>query len=121
MGYGDLYAASNGGRVVAIITALTGTLSISLIAVTLSSMLNFSSSERLAFDLYGRLEVKNIIRKMSAKFFISSFKYLVAKTKYIKSLTDKSSDAEVAKKKNELLKVLYKRWMIKRQFKNLLQ
>jgi hypothetical protein len=56
VGYGDIYAKSHAGRVVAVITAFWGVCYVSLFVLSLLNLLNFSSSELKSYNLMKRLK-----------------------------------------------------------------
>lgn len=55
VGYGDIYARSHLGRLIAIITAFWGTLNMSLFVVSLNNILAFTFSESKSYNLLQRI------------------------------------------------------------------
>jgi hypothetical protein len=55
VGYGDVFAKSHYGRIIAVITAFWGTCYVSLFVLSLLNLLKFNSSEVKAYNLMRRL------------------------------------------------------------------
>ena len=125
VGYGDISAKTNLGRIVAIVTAIIGTLFISMVSVTLSDLIDLDQKEVKCFDLYGRMENKKKLKNFSSKIFVLSFNLLSLKNKLReldRNQKDKENNKELIAELNKKLKeVVYKRWVIKKDFRMFLQ
>ena len=75
VGYGDLYPVTMLGRISEIFVCFWGVFSISLIIITVSSLLNFDSSEAKAYLILTRLEFKSEMRSIAARVITSGLKY----------------------------------------------
>jgi len=63
VGYGELYPKTFFGRIVGIIICFWGVFIVSFFVVTVTNMLNFSSSEEKAYNLLLRLFYKMELKK----------------------------------------------------------
>jgi potassium intermediate/small conductance calcium-activated channel subfamily N protein 2 len=63
VGYGELYPKTFFGRIVGIIICFWGVFIVSFFVVTVTNMLNFSSSEEKAYNLLLRLFYKTELKK----------------------------------------------------------
>lgn len=79
VGYGDIFAKSHWGRVVAVITAFWGTCYVSLFVLSLLNLLKFDSSEEKAYNLMRRLKQKDDLRLYAGRKIIYSFRIYVAR------------------------------------------
>ena len=61
-GYGDLYAKTFLGRIVAVIICFWGVLIISFFVVTVTNMLEFNSNELKAYELLMKLHYKHDLK-----------------------------------------------------------
>ena len=81
VGYGDFYAQSHCGRLIAIFAALWGTLNMSLFVVALNNILNLDSSESKAYMLMERLEYKDKLRVEAVGALAAGYKIKLLKKK----------------------------------------
>lgn len=84
VGFGDIYAVTNLGRLVMITTSLVGIFLVSLIIMSLQKEVQLNNYEYKAFDLVARLNSKEENNKLSANYASYGIKYLIAKKKYLK-------------------------------------
>ena len=80
-GYGDYYPVTLLGRISGIIVCFWGVLSVSMIIVTISALLNLDSSEEKALLILNRLAFKQEIKSSAASLITSAlhYRYLVKK------------------------------------------
>ena len=65
VGYGDVFAKSHCGRIIAIITAFWGIFFLSLFVLSLIKIFEYNSSEKKAYNLMKRLKQKDELKKIS--------------------------------------------------------
>lgn len=79
VGYGELYPKTFFGRIVGIIICFWGVFIVSFFVVTITNMLNFSSSEEKAYNLLLRLFYKLELKKEAVGVLSSAFAHRTAK------------------------------------------
>ena len=67
VGFGDYYPKTNAGRFFSIIISLWGVFFVSLFVVALGNTLNFEDSEKRAFILLNRLEIRRDLKNNAAR------------------------------------------------------
>lgn len=117
VGFGDIYAITNLGRLVMVINSLVGIFLVSLIIMSLQKEIQLDIYESKAFDLVARLQAKEETKKTSAAYLNFGMKYLVAKKKYLRH-NKKASSYNFTRDENELKYLLNNRLQLKNQLKN---
>ena|SRR5438105_4231296 len=79
VGYGDFYAQSHCGRAIAILSALWGTLNMSLFVVAMNNILELDSSESKSYMLMERLEYKDKLRVEAVGALAAAYKVKILK------------------------------------------
>ena len=79
VGYGEFYPKTFYGRIVGIIICFWGVFIVSFFVVTVTNMLNFSSSEEKAYNLLLRLFYKTELKKGAIGVLQSAFAHRNAK------------------------------------------
>lgn len=74
VGYGDIYAKSFMGRLVAIIVSFWGVFIVSFFVVTLNNMLTFSPNEEKSYNLLLRLHYKMELKFKATQVLSSAFR-----------------------------------------------
>ena len=74
VGYGDFFPYSHGGRTVAILVALWGSMIVSIFVVTLTNLLEFSKAELKSFLILSKLQAKEQLRVDAVQVLNSAFK-----------------------------------------------
>lgn len=121
VGFGDIYAVTNLGRLSMIITSLVGIFLVSLIIMSLEKELRLSAYELKAYDLVTRLQAKEDNIALIAKFSNSGLKYVIAKKKYLIMIKQKNSknisNSKLQSAKNRLKDLLYQKISLRDQLK----
>lgn len=74
-GYGDIYAKTDFGRLVAMILAFWGTFVISFFVVTVNLMLTFTPSEEKSYTLLLRLHFKEELKQYAVNVLASAYQH----------------------------------------------
>lgn len=125
VGFGDIVSQTNLGRLSMIIISLVGIFLVSLIIMSLEKEIKLSEYEIKAFNLVSRLEAKEENKKLSAQYFNTGIKYILAKKEYKLLIRDKHTKimnrTKIEKKKKLLKELLYKKVFLKNCFKRKLR
>lgn len=103
VGYGDVYAKSHMGRMIAIIIAFWGVFYVSLFVVALTNILNFESVESKAYMLLQRLNYKEQLREEAAGMLSAKFRVRLIKQDLNDPNTEKTEKKIKKLKYNELM------------------
>lgn len=74
VGYGDVYAMSHLGRLIAVMCGFWGVFLLSLFILSLMNMLNHNSSEMKAYNLLQRLLYKDDMKRQAVNMLSAAFK-----------------------------------------------
>ncbi len=122
VGYGEYYPKTLIGRLVGILSALTGTIIVSILIISLQQMLKLSPLEMRTIEFVDRLSYKEMIKKESAAYMKLSYKYTKMKNEYLKETQSSDRDKKKIKnRKKKLKKCMYDRITTQRSFKKMLQ
>jgi hypothetical protein len=88
VGYGDIYALSNLGRLSMILIAIIGNVLVSLIIMSLEQAVKLSTYEIKAFELVSRLTERERIQHTTREYVFNSMSYSVEKTKILDKFND---------------------------------
>eukprot|EP01016_Furgasonia_blochmanni_P037948 TRINITY_DN4528_c0_g3_i5.p1 TRINITY_DN4528_c0_g3~~TRINITY_DN4528_c0_g3_i5.p1 ORF type:complete len:399 (-),score=52.63 TRINITY_DN4528_c0_g3_i5:419-1615(-) len=81
VGYGDLYARTNFGRIVAFMTCIWGVFIVSMMVITLGNTLNMDNLEYKAFSVISRLHYRKILKYQAADLVTGHAKNFLASRK----------------------------------------
>jgi hypothetical protein len=125
VGFGDIYAVTNLGRVSNIITSLCGIFMVSLIIMSFEKKLRLTEYELKAYDLVNRLHSKEENNSLIAKYTNIGLKYIIAKKKYLAmiKLRNKNSisKSKLQSEKSNLKYLLYEKISMRDQLKRSLR
>lgn len=127
IGYGDYYPITNLGRIFSVVAAIIGNINISILIYTTQVKFSFDEAEEKVYEFTHRLECKSHIDKVSAIYFKSTVKYILARKELIKFLKNNTTE-EVRKNKKLFEKLksnyyacIYDKVEKKRLFKKVFQ
>lgn len=123
VGYGDYYPLTSIGRLIIVISSISGIILVSLVVIFLQNTTELNSDEEKVYEFVLRLESKDEIKQQAAAYFHRTFKYFLQKKKFLRVVKENKnlSEEEVEKMKKLLLNSLYKKIRTKKIFKGYLQ
>ena len=116
VGFGDIYAVTNLGRLTMIITSLVGIFLVSLIIMSLQKEVQLNDYEMRAYDLISRLKAKQDNVKISNLYTKYGMQYLAKKRKYLRLKKAKPLFESLTPYEKELKALLSNRIRLKDQF-----
>lgn len=123
IGYGDVNAYTNLGRISILLIALVGTFLISFIITSVQRVIQLKDNETKAFTIISRLSDKDFIRSETEKLTYKSLRYNYLKKKLKEKLffKENTSVGEIDKIKKELKSLLRDKIITKETLKKSLQ
>jgi rRNA maturation protein Rpf1 len=129
VGYGDYYPKTNFGKILCILSAISGTVLVSFIVVAFTNSLKFTENEMRvdneltkAFDQREKHDMKRIIEKRVGDLFLSIHRYHILKKKYINAVKfGVSNQKHIKRLRRNVEDALFLQIQFKRKFKNILQ
>jgi hypothetical protein len=114
VGYGDMYPKTTLQRIICCIIAFSGIMVIALLVSFFQESLNLSPQEKNSLNIQRRVDDKEEIMKISAKYFKDNMLYIINKKKIESGILnyDRSN-------KNKLISLLKNRIDSKRKYKSL--
>lgn len=74
VGYGDIYAESHAGRAIAVTSAFSGVLILSIYVLCINNSMQFEQSEAKSFALLQRLQARDQLRKYAVGMLSAAYK-----------------------------------------------
>jgi hypothetical protein len=112
-----MYPITTLGRTTVIISSITGTVLISLLIINIQSIMSLNEKELQVFSFLERIKDKQSVKENGGFFFLSSLRFLKAKTQYKEALKNQEPEDVIQKLKLNLEKALYERIKCKNEFK----
>lgn len=85
VGYGDITAQTNLGRLGMTFTALVGIIIVSIMIMALQQKIQLNIHEVKAFNFVSRLKSKDMISQLSDEFISRSMMYIISKRRYVRA------------------------------------
>jgi hypothetical protein len=122
VGYGDYYPGTTLGKFIAVVIAFIGAIFTSLAIITLQQNLNLNDIEMRTVEFFERLGGKEYMKSEASTLFKYSFKYLLARNRYLKALKNPSATQEAKElQRKKLERTVYERIIFKKGFKKTIQ
>lgn len=127
VGYGDYVPFTNLGRLILTLSAVIGTVLVSIFIVTIQKEIDVNPLEANALRFYDRIKAKEEIEKKGASYFKSTFQFVIERNKCLRNIksnenilfdVNNNSSQQFKHLQNSLTNRLYNRIKHKRLFKH---